>query len=314
MDTPAFGVFQSEASTHRPIYVDFAVRRSDAGVSDDAALLPKAGHLVIKGAALRQLQRVLPGWHLGFRRENAAAGIRPLYEGFVGCIQQYTVTLPCKSSDRVKDSGWTRLLTDQEFKDLSDAEQEVFDARANYDAHKCQYRLDKIRETRTAYLSQLERAYKRCLEAIKEEHCQAVGNRASCWKLFSRLRNASRDVPIAPSRLVLHFSEVYADSVEPLIPLMDTDDVFNGPKLLADYADGEVFSLGELERALKEINLKASVGPDGISANVLRRLFEDDACRYVLLDVMNTALRDGILPSSWAEADITVLYKGRGSV
>jgi hypothetical protein len=72
------------------------------------------------------------------------------------------------------------------------------------------------------------------------------------------------------------------------------------------------FTDGELVQALKTLNSAAAVGPQCIPSTAIKEVFRDDSARPVLLSLMNRCWSEGSVPSCWGEAEIFILYKGKG--
>lgn len=276
-------------------------------------LIPREGPRHISDKSVQQLQRVLSGWFVGFRRLHFQPAVHELYEGILQLIHQFSSSTPITGTAPVR-LGWTRLLSPSDYSKLEEAEQEVIACQHDFSISHCTSCRSRYDRAKSVWMSLQVDLKNSCLQQIVKEQCGIIGDRLRCWKLLSNLRNPHKPVPISPSVLLEHFATVYSASDEPLIPVLHAEDFLIGPQLELDFNDGAVFSLTELDVALKELNVNAAVGPDGISAKLILRIFSEDSnCRVVLLHLMNDAFLSGVTPHDWCKSDISVLFKGKGS-
>lgn len=84
------------------------------------------------------------------------------------------------------------------------------------------------------------------------------------------------------------------------------DDRANKPEINVD----NIISITrrEVENAIKQSKNGRAAGPDGIQAEILKLLIEDDALSK-LVDLLNTVYRTGIIPSDWLKSTFVALPK-----
>lgn len=278
-------------------------------VSPLSGLRPRLGNYRVPNKSLPLLRISLLEDAARFITANLHWSPQNLYDIIVTWVANFGHRAPQKSNSGV---GWLAFASDEEKIQLDSLYLGVTDAKADFDLAACQ----NCQRRYVTAMSEWRRAtveVKRAVtDRIKRKHCSQVGDKSACWSLLKELRSSSKNIPIAPAVLVEHFREVYHDSAAPLIPLPDYS---QGP---VDFVDNEglvgVFTMDELDLAFSELNYDSATGPDGISARLLRAIFNDTDTRGVLLSLMNRCFLTGCLPTQWQESEITVLFKGKGSV
>ena len=69
----------------------------------------------------------------------------------------------------------------------------------------------------------------------------------------------------------------------------------------------ELFSEGNVIKVLAKINIRKSVGPDGIHPLVLRNC--KNSLGPLLSDIFRKSFKTGTVPDRWKEANITPIFK-----
>ncbi|MFM7979433.1 MAG: reverse transcriptase domain-containing protein, partial [Candidatus Fonsibacter sp.] len=69
-------------------------------------------------------------------------------------------------------------------------------------------------------------------------------------------------------------------------------------------------TMGELASVIARMRRHRAAGPDGIPAELWKWL--DDGNRAILLDLVNSVLFTGRIPTEWARAEVVEIYKGKG--
>jgi hypothetical protein len=72
------------------------------------------------------------------------------------------------------------------------------------------------------------------------------------------------------------------------------------------------FTDQELQVALKELNGAAAVGPERIPSQSVKEVFKNDDVRPLLLALVNRCWADGVIPNTWGQSELFILYKGKG--
>jgi hypothetical protein len=73
-----------------------------------------------------------------------------------------------------------------------------------------------------------------------------------------------------------------------------------------------LFTDEELVTALQKLNSQAATGPQRIASRYLKQIFSNEQARVPLLLLMNSCLAQGRIPTSWGDAIVFILYKGKG--
>ncbi len=150
------------------------------------------------------------------------------------------------------------------------------------------------------------------LKAAAERRLRAsLANKArsqtTCWKVLNRVRNPSTVVAIDSETLVAHFESIFFDPAEPL-----HFDLFTlGIPTPVDFVPNP-FTDSKLVIALRDLNSQASVGPQRVSSRYIKSVFSSPDTRVPLLFLMNRCFVEGVIPASWGESIVFVLYKGKG--
>lgn len=212
------------------------------------------------------------------------------------------------SDDR--ESGWLTMLSDGERRSLVQAEASLMIAKIRYDSIPSHMNRDHWGIEKNNYRS-LEGRLKLCAadRLLGLDRTDALDH-ARCWKVFKKLSVVRSPVPIHPEVLFSHFEAVYFSPNEPLTISNNFSVALQNVQSTAD----DLFTLDELDRALRELNVNAATGPDGISPKLLFALAGDPSIKAIMLRLFNSCYLKSITPLDWSASTITVLFKGKGSV
>lgn len=146
------------------------------------------------------------------------------------------------------------------------------------------------------------------LEALKSDFVDS----SKGWRIFNKMRRGASSAPVHLSTLKNHFSQVYFNSSEPLAYLPFGESRFGPMNQIDDEVNGPIL-ISELHFALQNFNRKAASGPDRISTIDFFKVFNDQDSLCDLCVFFNQCFFNGVVPSSWAKAEVFTLFKGKGS-
>ncbi len=126
------------------------------------------------------------------------------------------------------------------------------------------------------------------------------------WALVKRFRVGAEQGSLPIDTLVHHFCAVFNRTSDP-IPV-----VFSGPVPREDEALDCLFTVEELESAMRELSRGTAPGGTGVGNDVLLDLFELPGAPDFLLNLFNACLEGAELPVLWRCTEIFLLYKGKG--
>ena len=127
--------------------------------------------------------------------------------------------------------------------------------------------------------------------------------------MFGEIREKPSVIPISPGQLFDHFEGVSNKHEAGLILLPPSFNPNDRTQL-----DTALFSMGELDVALSETKIASSPGPDGVSPEFIREVFEKPRPKLWLLRFFNLCFESGHVPAEWCESELFVLYKNKGDV
>lgn len=279
-----------------------------------------------RGSQLNLLPKVSPRWKLGRKqlcsfedllstglnnllRIYPQPSVTQLYHVFDQCIKQCCELSKPTAFDR--KTGWRFFLTTSEIDRLESLRVAATTANAVLDTSKDQAALQLALCCKRSYLEAKRELRQSALLRLSSSDQAKFANGQSVWKLLKDLRPSSDPVPIAPAVLQDHFSSVF---YEPQLSLITQVPVLRmGPTVPVDSFLITPFRMEELADAMRDMNENSAPGPDKIPFSVLKVLFKSkEACKWLLL-FLNQCFDQGRMPDEWAESEIFVLFKGKGS-
>jgi hypothetical protein len=110
-----------------------------------------------------------------------------------------------------------------------------------------------------------------------------------------------------------YFENLYSNKFENLEEMDRFLDTYNHPKLNQEYMShlNRSITQNEIETAIKSLPKKKSPGPDGFSAEFYQTFKEE--LILTLLKQFHEIEREGTLPNSFYEANITLILKPKTS-
>jgi hypothetical protein len=193
------------------------------------------------------------------------------------------------------------------------------------------------------------RRFREARRLAKDERCVAVckGDGSIDWTAFRRMVGASRQtdpepLPLASiqpatdhkddgsqqpqrqgvERLARYFASVCSLS-DPDVPRHPQAERAVAQRLAAVHVASSgclqqddshgLFSVSDLEKALKACPHKRSCGPDGIPIQFWRLGPGADQLYEALLRLLNFCFVRGVTPQQWRQADVRPIYKGKGA-
>lgn len=161
---------------------------------------------------------------------------------------------------------------------------------------------EEIRCLRRQITSKLRRETKeRGREAFSEP------DPAIAWNFIKKMMFTAKDSPrvfIEPTTLNEHFSSItFAKAKEPVLPMSSCDEesAFNFRKLVNH----------EVLRSLLNIKCQTATGPDLLSGKFLSTFAQTLAPSVT--ELFNLSLSTSTFPTKWKQANITAIWKGKGS-
>lgn len=141
------------------------------------------------------------------------------------------------------------------------------------------------------------------------------GSKARCWQEL--VEDINRDpwglgYKLVSQKLGAFGSNCVMDSVAmdrivttlfPIHPIREEDD-------FGHVGEFQLFTLDELDGAVRQMKDRKAPGPDGIPNEVLKLVFQ--LCPHVLLTVFNACLKVGVFPTRWKVARLVLISKGKG--
>ncbi len=282
---------------HRPLRIDFCVSWFEPAVLDqrgsNLCFPPDVMRMV--HAQLVLLSNSLSGVH---------RDVEVLSNSIVGAFQSYGIE---RNVPRVRPTAeaWMNFLPD----DLKETLADMAQSHSRIGGLLEQGRISEVDLAlfRRQYRDTLNQARKVAEKRIGAFLARRAKGRFACWDLIKRLRNPPLAVAIDAYTMQEHFIEVFHDQQAALILSLDHLNIHEPPDFVID-----LFSDSELVKALNALNSQAATGPQRISSRYIKQAFKNDQTRAPLLLLFNTCFAYGLVPISWGESEVFVLYKGKG--
>ncbi len=167
-----------------------------------------------------------------------------------------------------------------------------------------------MRERKIDLEKKITRYWKISADRAISEARAGAEDHAKAWKIIGELREEEdRTVPIATDHLVRHFTEVFSPASSPPVPAPVPD--APTPTHLLHLVDA--ITPEEFDQAIRDTNLTSAPGPDGLSPKLLIDALKVDAFYVFLFQFMLMCFVLSYVPTQWREAQVFILYKGRGN-
>jgi hypothetical protein len=126
---------------------------------------------------------------------------------------------------------------------------------------------------------------------------------------ISKIRNAKKEITITTEIIRNYFESLYSNKFENFEEMDTFLDAYDHPKLNQEDMNhlNRSITQNEIEAAVKSLPKKKSPGPDGFTAE-LYQMFQKELTP-TLLKLFNEIEREGTLPNSFYEANITLIPK-----
>jgi hypothetical protein len=238
--------------------------------------------------------------HLDFMRK----GVSCVFSLFVLTLGQlFQVS---RGSVGALSEPWHRYLSQHELDPLRKLESEVFSLVAGAQLGEVPLGLS----VRNSELNQLRRtlhslATRRLLAGVRGSY----NDPTRLWSFIRKFRvqNSQGSLPI--DTLVTHFAAVFNQTTDP-VPMVFCEREF----AISDPVLDELFTVCELETAMKELDHGTAPGVTGIGNDILLDLFRLPDGPNFFLSMSNACFEGGCLPDLWRCTKIFLLYKGKGDV
>ncbi len=146
---------------------------------------------------------------------------------------------------------------------------------------------------------------------LQQQMAKNFTDSALCWKIIKKIRCPNAVVAIDVGTLQSHFTHIFHKRDRP-INLRSSVEVSSDNAASAACSLDLPFTDAELKAALRDLNGAAAVGPERIPSQVLKEVFSAETARTCLLSLMNRCWHDEMVPRAWGEAELFILYKGKG--
>lgn len=212
-------------------------------------------------------------------------------------------------------SGWKALLPEADFAELTELRLSAMRAQETFDGNPTDEHRVAFAERKSIFSAAYVAAQKLVENQLACENALNFSDRSKIWNILRKLRGSASPVPLHSGVLLDHFKGIYFDPTAPLDVSVPSDCRTEGPVDAESSKLEDVFSMAELEKAIRDSNAGSAPGPDKISISILQELFLDKPGPLeVLLEFFNVCFLEARLPSSWGESEIFCLFKGKGSV
>jgi hypothetical protein len=126
---------------------------------------------------------------------------------------------------------------------------------------------------------------------------------------ISKIRNAKKEITITTEIIRNYFESLYSNKFENFEEMDTFLDAYDHPKLNQEDMNhlNRSITQNEIEAAIRSLPKKKSPGPGGFTAE-LYQMFQKELIP-TLLKLFNEIEREGILPNSFYEANITLIPK-----
>ncbi|GBM54902.1 Retrovirus-related Pol polyprotein from type-1 retrotransposable element R1 [Araneus ventricosus] len=210
-----------------------------------------------------------------------------------------------------KEPWWTRSLEIQR-SDARRAQRKYYSAKDKRDRRYLPQKWKKVEATYTRALNQAKRNQwaEICERVTPEEpfgtHFEVAKNPdRRHFQLSSTLKEdgltTSTPEETIEALLEFHFPSDNGDS-DPAHA-----EIRNSSKIPPTTQDDPLFTMEEVEEAVKGLNNRKAPGPDGFHANVIKEVFHTNQSYF--LSLFNSCLRIGHFPTRWKSSHVIMFHK-----
>ncbi len=254
-------------------------------------------------AKTRELLKIsVSGW-------AGPATVENLYATVESCFLSGGTSSSARDHDRAPVASWWRYVPTESrdlVKQLELEAKYIFD---NWCGQTGSVSLSEVVAARRHLNSVSMRIRREADKEIQREMGKDFPNQALCWKILRKIRNPVESVKIDIGTLTNHFTNVFHRRDRPV--LIRTA---GGVETSANEVHFDLpFTDDELVAALKSLNGAAATGPELVPSSAIKEVFKDSDSRVLLLSLVNACWDEGRLPAPWGEAELFILYKGKGS-
>ncbi len=193
----------------------------------------------------------------------------------------------CTKAKEMKDKAWKKMRkwdTEENSRQYKDARNKYTEVRRRTEAHYEKKTLENYERNPKMFFKYVngKRKIKDTIQKIR------IGNRIS------------EDIAEITEELNRNFASVFTREETFTPPAVSVANLDTMPDL--------VFTREQLIEKMRRVDPNKSVGPDGVSGWILKENAEE--LSTPILNIMNTSLETGIVPSEWKKATIVPIFKG----